>query len=466
MTKELELRLYEAKLNLHKSQKSRKEPELLDEDFAAQTNFIKDPSRLKAALCTRRAGKSYGAALDMFRAAFKHAGSSILYIALTRESAKKIMWKDCIKVINRKFDLKCRFNETALTATLPNGSVLYLTGADAKPDEMEKILGQKFPLVVIDESAAWKQDLEKLVYGILVPAVADYGGTIEMIGTPGNLIKTFFHRVTDGEVGGWSVHKWTAFDNPHVKKRWAEEIDGLKLARPGIEDTALFKQMYLGEWHVDESSRCYKYTSKNLVDHLPARVGRDFYVLGVDLGYSDATAFSLTVYSEHNDALYVTRTEKRKGMIISDVAERLRWYDKEYPDLIKVVDGANLQAVEEIRQRYGLALKVAEKTNKAEFIEIMNADLITGRVKLLESETEALTDEWDALVWDEDSDRRIEHASCENHLADATLYAWRYSYNYLAKPFIPKPKLGSEAEVDAFWEQEAQKIQRRRSAES
>ena len=422
---------------------------------------MRDPARLKAALCTRRAGKSYGAATALFETARKYPGASVLYIALTRDSAKKIMWKDCVKVINKKFDLGCRFNETELTATLPNGSVLYLTGADAKPDEMDKLLGQKYPLVVIDEAASWKQDLEKLVLGILKPAVADFRGTIMMIGTPGNITRGFFKDITDGRINGWAVHKWSAFDNPYMKENWALEIEELKAHRPGIENTPLFRQMYLGEWYVDETKLCYPYDAKNLCPNLPEFIGDRFYVLGIDLGYSDATAFSLTVYSEHNETLYIAATTKRREMIISDVAERVRWFLKTYPGVICVVDGANKQAVEEIKQRYGLPLTIAEKTNKAEFIEIMKADLMTGKIKLVESETKELQDEWSSLVWDEDSNRRQEHPACENHLADATLYAWRYSYNYLAKQYIPPPKRGSEEQVDEWWEQEAAKIQNR-----
>src|SRR5437016_2338313 len=114
---------------------------------------------------------------------------SCLYIGLTRESAKRIMWKDVLKAINRRHKLGIRFNESELSAKFPNGSVIYLVGADSNEDERQKLLGQKFVLVVIDEAQAFGIDLRKLVYGVLKPAVADYRGTIVLTGTPGNLIK-------------------------------------------------------------------------------------------------------------------------------------------------------------------------------------------------------------------------------------------------------------------------------------
>jgi hypothetical protein len=43
-----------------------------------------------------------------------------LYIGLTRESAKRIMWKDVLKAINRRHKLGIRFNESELSARLRN----------------------------------------------------------------------------------------------------------------------------------------------------------------------------------------------------------------------------------------------------------------------------------------------------------------------------------------------------------
>ena len=49
---------------------------------------------------------------------------------------------------------------------------IYLVGADSNEDERQKLLGQKFVLVVIDEAQAFTIDLRQLVYGVLKPAVA------------------------------------------------------------------------------------------------------------------------------------------------------------------------------------------------------------------------------------------------------------------------------------------------------
>ena len=80
-----------------------------------------------------------------------------------------------------------------------------LVGADSNEDERQKLLGQKFVLVVIDEAQAFGIDLRQLVYGVLKPAVADYRGTIILTGTPGNLIKRLFFDLITGKEAGWSA---------------------------------------------------------------------------------------------------------------------------------------------------------------------------------------------------------------------------------------------------------------------
>ncbi len=440
-------------------------PNLLDTNFEKQNAFIEDSARLKAGFCTRRAGKSYGAGLYLFQEALANPGVSCLYIALTRDSAKKIMVKDVLNPINRKYKIGARLNKTELTYSLPNGSIIYLLGADADEDEKEKLLGQKYKLVVIDESASYTIDLRDMVYRILKPAMADLRGTIALIGTPGNMTRGLFFDVTTGKEPGWSVHKWSALDNPYVREQIKQEMHELTVQNPAIVETPLWKQMYLGEWFIDDSRLVYKYREdRNRCEALPEPKGRSTwnYVLGVDLGYEDATGFSLCAYNEFDPALYVASTAKKVQMDITDVANKIKEIQAKYRINKFIVDGANKQAVEEIKRRHGIPLESAEKTGKADFIEIMNSEMIQGKIKVVSSEDEGgLIDEWQTLVWDEKAEKagkKIENAACPNHLSDATLYAWRYCYTYLSQKFMPKPPPTSERAVEDFWEKEAERV--------
>lgn len=429
--------------------KSKELPQFFDGKFKLQEDFISDPARFKALFATRRFGKSYTSGLYLCKEAYENPGVSVLYTALTRDSAKRIMWKDVLKPINRTFKLNIKFNETLLTATLPNGSVIYLMGVDSSEDEKDKILGQKFKLAVIDECASYNIDLRALVYGILKPAMADLNGTIVMVGTPGNLTKSLFFDVTTGKEPGWHVVKADTKDNPYMRDKWLKEIEELKTQQPYIVETPMFKQMYLGEWVVDIDALVYKFTEeRNLVTNIPKFISGDWqYLLGVDLGYEDDSAFVVVCYHEHDKCLYIVDTYNQKKMDITDVANKIKELKYKYPIHKVVIDGANKQAVEEIQKRHQVPLITADKKGKVDFIEIMNSELILGNIKLLDTGAAPLIDEWKSLVWKEKGGILVqpkeENPSCNNHLSDACLYAWRFTYQYLSQKPQHKPKIGT-----------------------
>src|SRR3954469_14520357 len=64
----------------------------LDDQFQAQNNFVKDQSRFIVGQCSRRAGKSNGLAIRFLHTLETHPSCFCPYIALTRESARNIMW--------------------------------------------------------------------------------------------------------------------------------------------------------------------------------------------------------------------------------------------------------------------------------------------------------------------------------------------------------------------------------------
>lgn len=466
-------------------------PSFGDESFEEQQAFLDDPAALRVVLCTRRSGKTYGGGLALFRAAFARPGVSCLYVALTRASAKRIAWKDVLKTIDREKRLGCRFNETELSVTLPNGSVIYLLGMDADEGEKEKALGQKFASVVIDEAASFTIDLRELVFGVLKPAVADYRGQISLIGTPGNVKRGLFYELTEGNDPGdpgrwsrlgWSGHRWSARNNPHMADKWTAEVEELLAANPRIAETPLFRQHYLGQWVVDDDARVYKFdpVRNGYRGELPAVAGRGrwHYVVGLDLGFADSTAWVVAAYHDGDRRLHFVEALKGDGLDVTDVAQRTRALLERYEVDRVIVDGANRQAVEELRRRHDLPLTAADKTGKAEFVEIMNGDLIAGNVRLNLDGASILAEEWSGLVWDARVvGRRVEHPACPNHAADAALYAWRHCYGYLAElaapprppPGTPERAALEQAELEALaveaWQRREQERQEQRLLE-
>jgi hypothetical protein len=132
--------------------------------FQEQKVFHDDPCRFKAALTTRRAGKSTLAATRLIDAAQSQPGVFCPYIALTRDSAKRILWP-ILNEMNQKFNLQADMHET-LNMTLPNRSKIFLVGADQK-NFIPRLRGAKYKRAAIDEAQSYSGHLNELIDDVL-----------------------------------------------------------------------------------------------------------------------------------------------------------------------------------------------------------------------------------------------------------------------------------------------------------
>ncbi len=451
-------------------------PDIFEATFPQQRAFITDPSKLKALFCTRRSAKSYTAGLYLVYEALNNPGCNCLFTGLTRISAKGIIWKDILHVIDRQFGLGCSFNQTDLTMTFPNGSQIWVTGIDADENEMRKILGRKFRLACIDEASMYTINLNGFIYGVLSPAMTDPNrggerGTICLMGTASDFPTGLFYDVTTGREKGWKLFEWTAHDNPHVSKQWKEAIEEIARDRPLYMETPQFKQWYLNQWVIDDEKLVYRFNAgKNLIKELP-KLPQDgwTYVLGVDTGWEDDNAFVLTGYHINDPHLYVLKVFKKKKMTFDQVVETIQYFMKDpvcAPHKV-FIDGANKQGVESMRARSNIPFEFADKQDKVTFIELCNADLVQAKILIENNEiNRPLWEEMASLVWVTDGEKikfpKKEHPNLANHLCDAFLYAWRNGYHYHAAPVAKKVVHGSRdwylQQTENIWEKEREKI--------
>ena len=447
-----------------------KDVNILDPNFPKQTEFIQDEAKRKTLWCTRRAAKSYTGGLYLAETAIRYRGVNCLYLGLTRLSAKGIIWKDILKTINEKNSLGFQFNGTELTATSPNGSIIYVTGVDDTEEEMQKLLGKKWKLVILDESQSYSINLRNLIYGVLGPAVIDQGGTICMLGTAGNITQGLFYDVTNRKEPGWKLFQWTAHDNPYVAKQWQEELNKIDVERPLFKETPLYKQWYLNQWVVDEEKLVYKFNiDRNLFREWPKQLNPNgwTYVLGVDTGWEDDNAFVLVAFHENDPALYVCKTFNKPKMTFDAVVLKIQEFmnDKDMPPAKVIIDGANKQGVESMRHRSSIPFEYADKTGKVDFIEMLNADLIQAKIKI-HSNCTNLIQEMMGLVWKTDGDSIVfpkkEHPALPNHLCDAFLYSWRNGFHYHSQPEKTIIHVGSKLWYDQqatdIWEKERERM--------
>lgn len=431
--------------------------DLLDSLFPEQRAVVEDKSPLVLVRTSRRGGKTTAILAKFLDKAKRTPGLAFAYIALTRPSAEQIAWS-IIKDFDRRYGLGCRFTESKLRATLPNGSTITLYGADRK-GWASRLLGTKLADAAIDEAAFFSTDLNELIHEVIGPALADLNGQLYLTSTPGPWLGGVFYEADTGKVPGWSCHRWDTFANPHMEAAFRRKIDQLIAADPKVVDTPFFRRMYKNEWVTDLTDLVYHYVDeRNGIDaseHSPENERRPKaqYVLGLDLGWHDRTAMAVLAWSPEDKIATIVESFGRAEMELDEAAGAIRIFMEQYPGLVIVGDPARKQAFEELRRRYGLPILQAWKSAKLDWIDLLNSDLATGRLRVVRRDNAELIEEMGKLIWHRrPNGMRAEMPGAPNDFCDATLYAYRYAYHW-ASPAKQKsaPKRGTPeyAELEA-----------------
>lgn len=432
-------------------------PDLLSGLFPQQRAFVEDVERSKAALCTRRAGKTYLAASYLVQEALRKPGSTAAYVILTRAKAKQYIWRHLHKLRSR-YQLPFELNESDLMAYCANGSTIWLTGADDNR-KVERMRGEPYSLVIVDEPGSFPQPLlAYLLEEVVGPGLMDHKGTVCLVGTPAPIPAGTFFDATVRETlktgGRWSLHKWSVRDNPFMPDVDAEIAKVLRENHWTIEHPK-FRREYLGEWVRDLGSLVYPYDSaKNWVDKLPDD-GEWLYTLGIDYGTVDATAFAVLAWRRRvPHEVYLVESWGRSGLIPSDAAAEVSKLCDRYrfERIVGDVGGLGKGYAEEARKRWGLPISPAQKQNKRGYIELMAGDLKAGNLRVVGSKCGEWIDEAEKLQW-EDETHEAEDGRFSNHRLDAALYAYREARQWNEKPkadeLTPEQRIVKAAEQQA-----------------
>lgn len=409
--------------------REQREASFIDPNFPKQVEILADKSRFQGWLCSRRGGKSTTFAKKCLTRLLNNPGSKGLYLALTLDSAKSILW-DVIEGELDSRQIEYTPHKQQGIFDFPNKSQLRFFGVDSSYKEMRKILGQKLAIVGIDEAGSMTIDMPNLINQMITPALIDLGGDLVMLGTAENIPGTFHEEITKGNVPGWSRHIWTTYDNPYQATNWAHEIDRLTTLNPKVVEASWFKTHYLNQWCTDDDLKIYHIKPENIVT---TGTKFDYVGLGVDLGFNDATAFVVVGFNKNNPILHVIESQKFVGFDFTATAKHIRTLQAKYSPFKIIVDGANAQGVEEMKVRWGIPLQAAEKTDKSNFMRLLDDDFRQIKLLVDPGNTE-LIKEADNMMWIKGTDK--EDPRCQNHLLDALLYIWRYMYNYTQQPEV------------------------------
>lgn len=427
--------------------------------FPVQAAFTEDESRYLVAQCSRRAGKTNGLAIRFFKTLHKHPKSQCVYLSLTLDSARDIMWP-VLHELNDKYELGCIFLDSKLTMVYPNGATLKLYGADMR-NFIKRLKGRKYPGIAVDEAQDFGPHLRSLVDDVLTPSISDYSdGWIAVTGTPGPVPQGFFFEITQERKYGFSYHEWTCLDNPYMPEP-AKFIEDLKTKRGWDDENPTLLREWKNKWVLDAQSLWVQY--KAAIDHydaLPNIAPSKFnYVLGIDLGFRDSDALAVVAWSDKEPITYLVEEVITPKQGITELVNQINKLRQKYDFSKMVIDegGLGKKIAEEMRRQHHIPVQPAEKTLKQQNVEFLNDALRLGRFKANKASRFALDSYLVQIDWEKSTaDRIVVKKDPHSDIIDAVLYAFRespaFTYREPPKKLIPGTKEWADAQQSQMWE--------------
>lgn len=408
-------------------------------------------------------------------------GSLVLMASLTLKNTKKLFWDDLIAMgedYGLGFERPGFSHITDGWLKLDNGSTIRMAGAETNSD-VEKLRGPAYDLCLVDECASFNNEVfDYLLEYALMPAIMDTGGTIVVAGTPGDVMSGEFYEATyphhtievanDNEEATrqpttrnyrnpeefwlqgldveplWSRHHWTQEDNIARPQLWKNALRKKK-AKRWRDDNPIWLQEYIGLWTPRADTLVYSLSSVVAQDLELGKLPRcyytpgegagfnDFglpsghkwrYMLGVDLGWVDATAFVVVAFADTFPAMRVVYQHKESKMTTGRVAQHVLELDEIYDFEAQIADtgSGGKQMVETMNEEHGTDLEAASKSKKAAFQRLVNSDIWDGSLQMVEGSP--LAKEMLALNLVPKGKKGLleEDPKAENHLCDALLY--------------------------------------------
>lgn len=324
--------------------------------------------------------------------------------------------------------------------TFPSGATLsfgYLSG----PHDKYRYMGSELHFIGYDEVTQFEESqYTYLISRLRKPNEFPVPLRMRAATNPGGIGHSWCHRrfIVEGPKEGRVFVPSLLGDNPHLDQvEYRKALESL--------DSITRRQLLDGEWVEDNSGLVYKFNKDiNSIESLPP--GNWSYILGMDFGLVDHTAFTVIGWRQYDKTLYICESFGDAGIIPAEAGRIAQELEKKYKFSRIVGDTGGLGKAfsEEMRRRYHIPVEAADKQNKLGYISLLNGMLEQGLLKIYAPLCESLLKEMRELPWH--PSHRMEHPGFANHATDSALYATRAAYAYL-EPDEPEalPIIGSPA---------------------
>lgn len=334
--------------------------------------------------CCRQAGKSTTFALRALHRAIYTPKALVLIVAPS--------WRQSAEVLRKVQDFMGALPVPAHLETDSKTEVSFKNGSRivSLPAGEAKIRGfSAVTELILDESG----DVPDELYHAVLPMLIISRGTLLAGGTPKGR-RGFFFDAWDKGGDGWDRIEapWTA----------CPRMDAAEIAvqRAGLKE--IFAQEFECQFVRLTGGMVYaSFTDETCgIDALPSSAEWR-YMLSIDFGFVDATAFVVLGWLPNDPVLYAVLSFKETGYHADDIAARIKTLRTTYPftKIIGDIGGYGKGPAEELLSRFSVFIEPAPKTDKAGYIDILNGAFAQGRVKLFRPTNAGLIDELVALPW-------------------------------------------------------------------
>lgn len=401
--------------------------------FKEQRDVILDSFiRRKCIMCSRRAGKTELNVRMMVNFCVK-PNSPVLYVNLTFTNAinqtfEKVM--ECAKQIELPVASSSKVDGYIEFA---NGSRITFKGNTNKA-EADKLRGEKFRLVIIDEAQS-QVNMPYLMNEVIEPTLMDFEDSVLVLtGTPPRSKNTYFEKAWNSKE--WHKYKWTMKENPYIHN--VDEAIERICAEKGLTiDADFIRREYLGEIAYDSEAQIFKgYQTYETIpeDFVPTDI-----VIGVDFGFADYNGIVSLAFNSETGQCYAIQENKFNGSTSTAIIEcvcnqfenaKLFMVDHnrnaDLNNITIVTDSSDKMICYELATNKKLPAYPCYKYDKAMAVSQLSDWCRSGKIKV--PKDGYLAEEFDLTLYKRDDNDNLTSQIDESYhpdITDALLYASR-----------------------------------------
>ena len=261
----------------------------------------------------------------------------------------------------------------------PNGSKLYLRGVNH--DKGESARGTAANIIVADEFGSWR-DPDYVVKSILRPQLDTTDGSFIICSTPSPDLGHSYYRFKQDAIANERFIQRVIYDNASLSKDRIAEI----CREVGGEDSPSWQREYLCRPVTNPERLVIPEFSEEIhVKDLEIPFHESNRYVGVDLGFSDFTAFLFASHHFPTNLLYIhdelVLQGKNSEQIVKEAKQKeaLNFQDK---TIYRRVSDNDLQMLFDMNSIYGYSIIPTRKDDKQAVINQLRIRFTTGTIAI------------------------------------------------------------------------------------